>query len=194
MSIKTDIQVGVDKINEKHRAICGVDVAVQYEWKPIPGFEGLYEINEKGIVIGLVRGKVLKTPLDKYGYKKLVLSKDGKKKFTSVHRQVAKAFIPNPENLPEVNHKDGDKLNNYWENLEWTTGRKNMQHAHETGLIDYNKVSGENCYITNLTNSTVKEIRQKMANGVRNKDIEKEYGLGRSTVSKIRMNQSFKSI
>lgn len=167
---------------------------MKYEWKPLVGFEDLYTIREDGKVIGLTSGKVLKTPLDRYGYMKLTLSKGGVKTFTNVHRQVALAFVPNPDNLPEVNHKDGNKLNNYWRNLEWTTSKGNMQHAHKNGLIDYKKVSGENCYITSLSNEQVKEIRRKMGEGVRNKDIEKEYGLSRSTVSRIRLRKSFKDI
>lgn len=176
-------------------------------WKPVVSFEGLYSISEYGDVKSLEREidrgdkpnyirkeRVLKTPLDRYGYKKVVLSKSKKKTHSTVHRQVALAFIPNPDNLPEVNHKDGNKLNNYWKNLEWCTTEYNLKHAHENNLVDHSKNSGENCYITNLTNKTVKEIREKMANGARNKDIGKEYNLGRSTVSRIRMNQSFKNI
>lgn len=70
----------------------------------------------------------------------------------------------------------------------------NQKHAIENGLKTFNKTSGENCYITNLTNNLVREIRAKLDDGVRNKDIEKEYNLSRSTVSRIKMRQSFKNI
>ena len=177
------------------------------KYRDIKGFEGLYQISEYGDIKSLdreishykggvskIKGRVLKTPLDKYGYKKAVLFNKGKRTYTTVHRLVALSFITNPNNLPEVNHKDGDKLNNYWKNLEWCTTEDNLKHAHKNNLIDYNKNSGENCYITNLTNKIVKEIREKMANGIKNKDIEKEYSLSRSTVSRIRTNKSFKNI
>lgn len=59
-----------------------------------------------------------------------------KKKVFKIHRAVAGTFIPNPESLPEVNHKDGNKLNNHVTNLEWVTGLANIQHALENGLID----------------------------------------------------------
>lgn len=177
------------------------------EWKPIKGFEGLYEISSIGRVKSLSRlidrgGKpnyvrkerMLMTPLDRYGYKKVSLSKNKVRKHTTVHRLVAEAFISNPKELPEVNHKDGDKLNNHKNNLEWCTGEYNMKHARSNNLIDYNKVSGENCYITNLTNEVVSEIREKLNKGIRNKDIEVEYKLSRSAVSRIKLKQSFKNI
>jgi len=197
----------VKKVIEDINKVTGFEVALEYEWKSVVGFEGLYEVNETGIVNSLKRrvyredkpsyirkAKYLSTPLDKYGYKKVTLSKDGEKTYTTVHRLVALAFVPNPDNLSEVNHKDGDKLNNHWKNLEWCTTEYNLKHAHKNNLVDYNKNSGENCYITNLTNEIVIEIRKKMDNGVRNKDIEKEYNLSRSAVSRIKTKKSFKNI
>lgn len=176
-------------------------------WEWVKGFEGVYKISNWGNVKSANRnikhyrgglsfraGQVLSINLDKYGYPKVTLQKAGRRKYFTVHRLVATAFIPNPDNLPQINHKDGDKTNNFVDNLEWCTDEDNKKHAHTTGLIDYSKNSGENCYTTNLTNKIVLEIRNKMDSGVRNKDIEKEYNLGRSTVSRIKTRKSFKNI
>ena len=78
----------------------------------VPGYEGLYEVSDKGNVKSLRSGKLLKQSNNKDGYKMVSLTKNGKSKGFSVHRLVALTFIPNPENLPEVNHKDETHDNN----------------------------------------------------------------------------------
>lgn len=113
------------------------------EWKPVVGYEGLYEVSNFGRVkalekvrvsgrgYGLIRvypEKIMKTS-DKAIYQKVVLRKDGKEKLKSVHRLVADAFIPNPDNLPQVNHKDENKHNNHVDNLEWCTCRYNVNYG-----------------------------------------------------------------
>lgn len=110
------------------------------EWRPITGFEGLYEVSNLGRVRSLDRqvnnqgtyiisGKVLVLTADKRGYKHLLLWKDGKSKLGLVHRLVAGAFIPNPCNLPQVNHKDENKGNNIVSNLEWCTAKYNSNYG-----------------------------------------------------------------
>jgi len=73
------------------------------------------------------------TRVNQFGYEEIHMSKDGKNKHCRIHRLVAEAFIPNPDNLPEVNHIDGVKLNNCVENLEWTSRSANMLHAYSIG-------------------------------------------------------------
>ena len=104
------------------------------KWKAIAEFPG-YEVSDHGEVRNTKRGNVLKYRVDKNGY--CVISfKQGKKTLNrTIHRFVASSFVRNPKALPEVNHKDGDKTNNFWKNLEWVTESQNMQHAHDTGLI-----------------------------------------------------------
>ena len=78
--------------------------------------------------------KIIKNQIAKNGYVRAELWKEDKGKKFLVHRLVAQAFIKNENNYPQVNHKDGDKANNYYKNLEWTTRSKNQKHAYETGL------------------------------------------------------------
>lgn len=176
-------------------------------WKDVTGFEGLYMVSSFGRIKGCSKlikhykggfsrrkERILKTSEDRYGYLKVVLQRDKKRLHTTVHRVVAKAFLKNPNNLPQVNHEDGNKKNNRVDNLTWCNTSYNIRHAIDNGLIDHEKVSGENCYITNLTNELVLEIRDKMKNGIKNKEIEKEYKLSRSAVSRIRNRKSFKNI
>lgn len=96
-------------------------------WKDIKDYEGLYQISNLGRVKSLRFGKekILKYGKSGKGYFFVNLCKNGEYKSYIVHRLIAKAFIPNPENLPEVNHKDENKQNNCVENLEWCTHKYN---------------------------------------------------------------------
>lgn len=96
------------------------------EWKDIEGYEGLYQVSNQGRVKNVMRDKLRASHNNGCGYLMILLCKDGKKKPFYVHRLVAQEFIPNPDNLPEVNHKDECKTNNVVENLEWCSSRYNM--------------------------------------------------------------------
>ena len=118
-------------------------------WRDIKGYEGLYQISNLGRVKSLgrksysnvcLKDKILNPALEcKNGYKRVCLCKDGKEKRIKVHRLVAQAFIPNPDNKPIINHKDGNKLNNSVDNLEWISRSDNVKHAYQIGL---NRPSG----------------------------------------------------
>ena len=97
-------------------------------WEPIENLSGYY-INGVGIIKG-IKGEFLKTNKHKGGYMKVILN--GKNYL--VHRLVAKAFIPNPDNKPQVNHKNGIKTDNRISNLEWVTQSENIKHAFNNGL------------------------------------------------------------
>ena len=94
-----------------------------------------YSINEEGEVKNIITGKILKQHDTKDFYKSVMIYLDGKGKNCRVHRLLAQAFIPNPENKPYVNHKDGNRSNNKLENLEWCTPSENIRHAINTGLM-----------------------------------------------------------
>jgi hypothetical protein len=94
----------------------------------------MYRIGTDGRIWSEARDIMLKSHINDRGYVNAYLSKNGKVKTLRVHRLVAEAFIPNPDNKPEVNHIDGNKLNNRVDNLEWVTRRENRQHAWDMGL------------------------------------------------------------
>ena len=93
-----------------------------------------YEISINGEVRNKKTGLILKDKIDRYGYKTIGLYTNKRKIYPTIHRLIAIAFIPNPENKPQVNHIDGNKLNNSIDNLEWTTPRDNVTHAYKHNL------------------------------------------------------------
>ena len=117
------------------------------EWKPIEGYEGLYEVSNLGRVKSIERnvpfrgssitmhGKVLKPYANENGYCFVVLYQNTRQKRHKIHRLVAETFIPNPEKKKCINHVDGNKKNNRVDNLEWCTHSENNKHAHDNGLI-----------------------------------------------------------
>lgn len=113
------------------------------EWKDVVGYEGLYQVSNKGNVRNAY-GKTRKAKIDRYGYETINLSKDGLKKWYAVHRLVAMAFVENPNNYPSVNHIDENKTNNDYRNLEWCT-------------VEYNNKYGERgAHISKTLTKTVK--------------------------------------
>lgn len=105
-------------------------------WKAIEGTNGMIEVSSEGRVRSLLRGtpRILKASIDNKGYHRIRVTINRNKMSFKIHREVAKAFIPNPNKLPQVNHIDCDKGNNNIENLEWTSNRGNAHHAIKNGL------------------------------------------------------------
>lgn len=171
-------------------------------WKDIKGFEGLYQVSDTGKVKRIssevtsitgqkyiVPGRMLKTTLTGRGYPTVTLSKQGKVKRYYVHRLVAEAFIPNPENKPTVNHINGNKLQSNVENLEWSTYSDNNQHAYNTGL----KASGEGQYKAKLTEEDVKKIK-KQGKYTTYQNIADEYNVSKATVRDVLTGKTWKNI
>jgi hypothetical protein len=150
-------------------------------WKPVVGFEGLYEVSNLGRVKSLKRtttsGRELVQSLNR-GYKYVVLSKNGKQYNAKVHRLVAESYIPNPEGKKEVNHIDGNKANNAVENLEWATASENSRHAMQSGLNP--------CWINNPITS--KSVDMLSASGTllktfpSLKEAERQTGIQRANI------------
>ena len=110
-------------------------------WKDIAGYEGFYQVSNLGRIRSLDRevrcsnsirfycGRVLSCGMDNHGYMRVILARAGKHKCRQVHRLVAEAFILNPDNLPEVNHKDENPTNNCADNLEWCSKIYNLEYG-----------------------------------------------------------------
>lgn len=141
-------------------------------WRHIKDYEGLYEVSNLGRVKSLKRRvdiksrkgkvfniaineKILKPGFNRHYYQ-VHLCKEGKYPLYEIARLVADAFIPNPDNKPQVNHINGDKLDNRVENLEWCTCSENRYHAYRMGL---QSAKGENNGQAKLTESNIREIR-----------------------------------
>jgi len=112
----------------KHTPIIGE------KWKSMIGFAGKYLISDHGRVFGFAKNNTL-NPRDRKGYKQIKVIVNGKNKKIMIHRLVGLHFIHNPGNKPQINHIDGNKSNNHHSNLEWCTGKENIEHAVKTGLF-----------------------------------------------------------
>lgn len=151
-----------------------------------PIYDGRYEVGSDGNIYTTVKykkktamiGKVAKS-----GYRMVVLTVDGKKIYKNVHRLVAEAFIANPDNKREVNHIDGNKLNNSVDNLEWVTTRENQLHNRDT-LHCMSKAK--------LSMEKANEIREKYAQGgVTHRKLAELYGVKKSIIGQILTNKSW---
>ncbi len=112
---------------------------MQEIWKDIINFPD-YQISNLGNVYSKKNYKIRK-PFVSNGYLSIYLFKNGKRYRKKIHRLVAEAFIPNPNNLPVINHIDGNKLNNIVSNLEWCTSKQNTIHAYKTGLMKTKQIN-----------------------------------------------------
>ncbi len=159
-------------------------------WKDIIGYEGLYQVSNTGLVKSLKgrRERILKFSSPR-GYKCVKLYKDGKVNYL-VHRLVAKAFIPNPDNKPDVNHLDGVRSNNNAENLEWCTSSENSLHRCRV----LKKCVGENAPRATLTNNVVKEIKSLLEEGLSSKRISELLSINLGKVQAIKEKRAWVQI
>lgn len=172
------------------------------EWRDVPGYEGLYKVSYFGVIMSVARkwksgrwlirsheGKLMAQSIDRKGYYKVGLCKDGKSKMLAVHRLVAMAFHPNPDNKPQVNHKDTNKRNNHKDNLEWATNSQNMQHAHDNGLM--NMRIGEKHPKAKLKAEDIPVIRSSTLSDY---ELAKQYGISRSAMREARIGKTWQHI
>jgi hypothetical protein len=170
-------------------------------FKDIPGWEGLYQVGSMGTVKSLPRtvvsctgkvynrkGKILKLRYSDDGYLKTSLSRDGKDFEVGVHRLMALAFIPNPENKPMVNHLNAVRDDNRIDNLEWCTNAENIQHSFNLGISD-NK--GDKHPRRKLSMEMVRGIRAELANGKSPKEVAEIFNIKRTNVYAVRLGQNW---
>lgn len=164
------------------------------ECKPVIGYEGLYEIDGDGRIFSVERSYVnsigrkhkvvrseRKAVQHETGYLVIGLRKDGKTKTFRHHRVVAENIIENPNDLPLVNHKDGDKTNNHPSNLEWVSAKDNTSHAIKYGLF---KVHGENNYSAKLSEEDVIIALDRVLSGEEIQSVSLSMNVNRNTLPK----------
>jgi hypothetical protein len=158
-------------------------------WKPI-GDSLVYRVSSIGRVKTNAKGSwVIKSQwLDKDGYPKVGLPKNGYSSPSSVHRLVGMAFVPNPENKPQINHKKGIKIDNRASQLEWATNSENQKHARKYGL---NKLIGETHHKAKLTNKQALEIFKSPLNC---RELSIRYGIDDTTASYIKSGKLWSSV
>lgn len=142
--------------------------------KPVPGYEGRYSVSDDGRVFSHIRNRELKPKINRYGYKAVSLTKDGKAHHLTVHRIVAMTFIPNPFSKDCVNHINEVKTDNRAENLEWATVKENNNHGTRNSRMSDTK--------------SIKPVMQIMPDGTIRyfkgvKDAGRQTGINRSNIA-----------
>lgn len=174
-------------------------------WVDISGWEDYYQISDFGRVkrkdryiynyrsgYALTKEEILKQN-ECRGYLSVLLCKDGEKLRISIQRLVAINFIPNTENKPTVNHKDTNKKNNFWKNLEWATHAEQQNHAVANNLRG--KTLGENSNFSKLTEQNVLEIRRLFDKKIMTRiELATAYGMAKSTIQYIVNRETWKYI
>lgn len=178
------------------------------EWRDVPGWEERYEVSSWGLVRAkaylkhsrnahgpyayMTKSKPIKLTLNvESGYVQFDMQRDGERSLGLVHRLVAKAFIPNPNDKPEVNHKDGDKTNNVQTNLEWATTQENILHAHRLGLSSN---VGSKHPRAKLDEAAAVEIRRLYEAGVSTITLAEMFGVKRTTIYTVTSRRKWKHV
>jgi DNA-binding XRE family transcriptional regulator len=139
-------------------------------------------------------GKILKSYLTR-GYLRVSLYNDSGRKCKLVHRLVAQAFIPNPDNKSDVNHINGCKTDSNVCNLEWVTASENMSHAHSSGLRPKVNTQGEKNGFSKLTETQVRQIKKLLAQGsLTQKTISSQFNVSRETISSIKNGRRWQNV
>ena len=164
------------------------------EWRYI--LNDAYEVSEYGDIRrtawakGARPGHILQPFMHRKGYKSIVLQLDGKRTRGFVHKFVALAFLGERPPLMEVNHKDGNKLNNHWTNLEYVTGRKNYDEAVKLHLHAHGTAHTH----AKLDDAQVRELRQRYSAGERLKDLAEAFNVNKSTLQALFKGKTWKHI
>ena len=153
-----------------------------------------YQISTFGRIKSLKKchEKILKPFVDKDGYLSIALSKDGKVRKFKVHRLVAQAFIPNPDGKPQINHRDGNKMNNHVDNLEWNTDRENNLHAIKTGLRPYQR--NDNRALTDEQVAWCRKVHIPFDNEFGSTALAKKFGISQPAMNAILHGKTYKDV
>lgn len=154
-----------------------------------------YQVSNYGRIKNKITNKVIKLFVDGNGYLGCTVSlgKKNKKKRIRTHRAVAELFIDNPNNYPQVNHIDGNKQNNYYQNLEWCTNKYNIIHAHQNNLVRI--IKGEQINNSKLTQKDVLFIRNNYK--AKNKHLgqrglARKFNVNEYTIRDVLSNKTWK--
>jgi len=211
---------GNDHETGRHNMLYLIHIFIKYKifmeeiWKNLEGIlEGHYQVSNLGRIKSLKRNfqykfftckkcgeieyrkrssklKIMKLQKDKRGYLMVYLTR-ARRNF-QVHRLVAKAYIPNPENKPCVNHKNSIRADNRAENLEWCTYKDNSLHASKNNRFKPDK--GEKCNLSKLTEKQIKKIRALRKKGIESKIVEKMFNISRTHVYRVKSKKTWKHI
>ena len=174
----------------------------QEQWRPVPGYEGIYDVSDHGRVRSVSRkalrkdgrplsvsGRILTANPNGRGYPRVTLNFNGTSKWSSVHSLVATTFLRKPPGKIGtyrtgyvVNHKDGDKTNNHVSNLEYIAALANISHARASGALS---AKGERNNKAKLCADDVRAIREEYSRGTRQKDLAAKYGIAQTGISSI---------
>ena len=161
-------------------------------WRWVPGYEGRYAVSDCGDVLsaphGSIDGCILKRRVSNNGYLSVSLFYDGTYRNELVHRLVAKAFIPNPDGKPQVNHINGDRQDNRVENLEWATASENIKHKYEVLGYEPDHMPSK---LRKFTDEQVRAIRKDSRKASL---VAQEYGVSRQTIADIRKKKTYKEV
>jgi hypothetical protein len=189
------------------------NMILQEEWKDILGFEGLYQISDTGLVRSLEKtvfkkmyggavhsykrkGRIMKPDIHKSGHLCYQLSKENIKYREYAHRLVAMAFIPNPNDLPVVNHMDNNPANNYKSNLVWCTQKTNVRHAGNQGrLAGLKNIPSEKRSMPGIKNPNAKLTAEQVFE-IRNSDsnqraLGEKFGVSKTVIRLVKQRKSY---
>lgn len=180
------------------------------EWRAVVGYEGYYEVSNLGrvrsldreqaqknrgvLVLYTLKGRILRPAMGHgrgHAYLKVSLTRNNRKKEGMIHRLVLEAFVGPPPEGYVANHKNGIRDDNRPANLEWVTTQRNTQHAIETGLRDFR---GEKHPFARLTAADVYTIRRLGKQGMRARDIARQYGMSRECINMILWRKTWKHL
>lgn len=150
----------------------------------------IYLVSTKGRIKNELSGYILQGSETRGGYRHFSTYHNGEIKTRKVHRMIAEAFIENPKNSPYVNHKDGVKWNNNVDNLEWVTPHENSIHAVEMGLFS----QGEKHGLSILKEADIPKIRKMLAEGIKNTEIAKLFGVSSAAIGHIKLGDTWKHV